>query len=89
MKLNEYNAYELSEMLRNGKCSANEVFGTSQIQLYDWEIGDLSIIYVSKDNQYIAVLRPPCGLSINDDEYVTVYRAEDLEELDFIHDFGI
>ena len=25
MKLNEYNAYELSEMLRNGKCSTNEV----------------------------------------------------------------
>lgn len=94
-KLKKYfEEHELTDVVDNtfGSLESdewNEVFGTSQIQLYDWEIGDLTIIYVSKDNQYIAVLRPPCGLSINDDEYVTVYRAEDLEELDFIHDFGI
>lgn len=90
-----FEEHELTEIVANtiGQCGGeewNKVFGTVEIQLYDWQADDLTALYISKDNQFIAVYRPSYDeMARATLENVKIYRAEDLEELDFIHDYGI
>lgn len=63
----------------------NDEFGFSQIQLYDTEKEEHTILYISRDSSLIAIKRP------NDDpdgENLRIYKAEGLDALQFIRNFA-
>jgi len=63
----------------------NDEFGFSQIQLYDTEKEEHTILYISRDSSLIAIKRP------NDDpdgENLRIYKAEGLDALQFIRYFA-
>ena len=87
---NYFNEHEVKEMVPNvyGMIEAkrwNDVFGLSQIQLYDEVNEEHTILYISKDSSMIAISRP------SEDPYgdtIRIYKAEGLEALQFIRDFA-
>lgn len=87
---NYFNEHEVKEMVPNvyGVIEAkrwNDVFGLSQIQLYDEVKKEHTILYISKDSSMIAISRP------SEDPYgdtIRIYKAEGLEALQFIRAFA-
>ncbi|MCR5600291.1 MAG: hypothetical protein K6G33_06085 [Ruminococcus sp.] len=87
---NYFNEHEVKEMVPNvyGVIEAkrwNDVFGLSQIQLYDKVKKEHTILYISKDSSMIAISRPseePYG------DTIRIYKAEGLEALQFIRNFA-
>ena len=87
---NYFNEHEVKEMVPNvyGVIEAkrwNDVFGLSQIQLYDKVKKEHTILYISKDSSMIAISRP------SEDSYgdtIRIYKAEGLEALQFIRNFA-
>ncbi len=96
---NYFNEHEVKEMVPNvyGVIEAkrwNDVFGLSQIQLYDKVKKEHTILYISKDSSMIAISRPsenPYGDTTSEDPYgytIKIYKAEGLEVLQFIRYFA-
>jgi hypothetical protein len=87
---NYFNEHEVKERVPNvyGVIEAkrwNDVFGLSQIQLYDEVKEEHTLLYISKDSSMIAISRP------GEDPYgnnVRIYKAEGLEALQFIRNFA-
>ena len=87
---NYFNEHEVKERVPNvyGVIEAkrwNDVFGLSQIQLYDEVKEEHTILYISKDSSMIAIRRPGEDLYGNN---VRIYKAEGLEALQFIRNFA-
>lgn len=89
---NYFNEHEVKDLVPNvygimeGK-RWNDVFGLSQIQLYDREKEEVgsTLIYISRDSSMIAIANFDEGIC---NYKVNIYKAEGLEALQFIRDFA-
>ena len=87
---NYFSEHEVKDIVPNtfGRIEGkkwNDEFGFSQIQLYDREKQEHTILYISKDSSLIAVNRSSNSAM---EENVTLYSAEGLEALQFIRNFA-
>lgn len=87
---NYFNEHELKERIPNAYGTRegkrwNDEFGFSQIQLYDTEKDEHTLIYISRDSSLLAIAKFDegiCNYNIN------IYKAEGLEALQFIRNFA-